>query len=70
MFTTIHLPLFVPPILPYYKMICWFQSYFFAQHIAEICSCFIYIIFNIAHNNTTDITCKYSDYILYIKTFY
>ena len=30
--------------------ICWFQSYFFAQHVAEICSCFCYIIFNIAHN--------------------
>ena len=24
----------------------------------------------IAHNNTTNITCKYSDYILNIKTFY
>ncbi|CUQ51933.1 Uncharacterised protein [Segatella copri] len=50
--------------------ICWFQSYFFAQHIAEICSCFIYIIFNIAHNIATNITCKSNDYILNIKTFY
>ena len=37
---------------------------------AEICSCFIYIIINIAHNNTANITCKYNDYILNIKTFY
>ena len=42
----------------------------FIQIKADCRNMQLFHLYNIAHNNTTNITCKYSDYILNIKSFY